>query len=256
MLSIRKTCALFFKEALQEYRLFLIIGSGITILWPFIVLIRFGTSQNDLIGIGGGELWLAVMFIFLGIIKLLGMINRVWTNSKYRLLPMSSTQLYLSNITMQILAFIVTIGFLAVINLLAGVLIFDTYAKISWSVNATSMGFSLSAASSGKVVVHISAEKMSKIILTLLDFFGSIIIDISFVLLLSESIMNWLTRKHQRIFSTLGFAILLALFLTLDIKIADQLTSDSVSFAYDLAVSVLSMLGSIYLLKHQVETRN
>lgn len=256
MLSTKKACALFFKEALLEYRLFVIIGLGITFLWPLIVLIRFGNGRNNLIGIGGGELWLAVAFILIGIIKVLGMINRVWTNNKFRLLPISSFQLYLCNISMQILAFILTVGVLVAINILAGALIFDTYAKISWSVNPTSLGFSLSAASSGNVILHISAEKMSKIILTLLDFFGSIIIDISFVLLLSESLMSWLTHKHQKIFSTLGFAVLLGLFLTLDIKFADQLTGDAVSFAYDLVVIMLSILGSIYLLKYHVESRN
>ena len=255
MLATKKLCRLFFKAALKDFRPFFLLGLAVTVGLPLIFILRYGTSRNIMLGVGAAQLCLAVLLPLGGFFNLLGVLQQTWRSNRYRLLPVSSKQLYFSSLSLQTLAFILIAGVLALINFGAAWLIFKDWSQIRWdfSGNSSSLGFSLSTAPNGKFLLHLSSQTLLQAGLLLVDLLFSLV-DLSFLLLLAGSLANLLTVKYRKLVASLGFIILLVLITAANFKLAHFFASDGLTFAFDLTISCLCMLGSVYLLKNWVET--
>lgn len=256
MLTTKKLCRLFFKAAVKSFRPFFLLGLAVTIALPLLCLLRYGTGKNIMLGIGAAQVTLAIILLLGGFFNLLGILQQTWQANRYRLLPVTSKQVYFGSLSMQTLAFGLVVGILLLINLISAFLIFKNWSQIVWKFSgSSSLGFSLNTGSSGNFVLHLGSrfQILWQFILLLAGLWFSIV-DLSFLLLLARTLANLLIAKYQKLSTMLAFIILSVLFTMVTFKLTSFFATDWLLFGFDLAITVLCMLGSIYLLKNWIET--
>jgi hypothetical protein len=242
----KKLCGLLFRDSLKDFQLQGLIGLVISLLWPLGMLLKLGTGEDFWNSFAVGEFMIAFIFVIVGFFRLLAAINRVWVSSRFRLLPVSTKQLYFSNLLMKTAGFLVIIGGLAIIDLLLSGVILKF-------VIMTPHEFQLAISKA-----DFSAVTITKFVIGFLDMAISLVVELVFLLIVTETLENFVAEKYQRLAGVGGFIVLLGLFTFVNDKISNLITKDVVSVTsllFDVFVMVLCIWASLYLLKNQIESR-
>lgn len=246
MLSNRKIYSLLFKDALQDFRLLGVAGLAISLFWPLGMLLKLGVNLSFWTSFAIGETVIAFILLGIGFIRLFAGINQVWLSNRFRLLPVSTSQLYFSNLLMKTAGFLLIIGLLALVDFALSGLILK-----NWLMTPIEFQRAISKAT-------FSMTDIMKAVASFVDVMVSLIVELTFLLILTETLENFVVEKYQRLVGVVSFIVLLFLFSFVSEKMSNLISDDIVSVTsvlFDAVVVIFCIWASIYLLKNWVESR-
>lgn len=239
MLKTKKICRIFFQTEIKRDFVLACGWLVAEVLW-FVVLIFLNQNQQRLnVLISGCLLFFIVVFVTASVCKVIVSTNRTWSKNKYRLLQVKSEIFYFSNLIMRILAALLVS--LPVIGL--NVLTIMTNPNFSQSLTE----------------INFNNQNVTKVSIVVLIACILLIVKTTFLWLVAVSLAKLLKPRWQDSVCWVSFFLLFFAFTSLGGQVEQRISNNIFDWrvlTLNSIILILCMIGSIFLLKNQVETQS
>ncbi|WP_281164598.1 hypothetical protein [Liquorilactobacillus sicerae] len=239
MLKTKKICRIFFQAEISKDFALACGWLLAEILW-FIILIFFNQSQRNLNTlISSCLIFFIIVFAIVSVCKVTVSINQTWSKNKYRLLPVKSGIFYFSNLIMRTLAALLVSLPVIGLNLLT-IMVNPKFIKSLTNINFDN-------------------QNVIKVGMVALMFYLLMIIKATFLWLVAVSLANFFKPRWQDLVCWGSFFCLFFALASLGGQVEKRISNNIFDWRVLVINSVtliLCMIGSILLLKSQVETQS